>query len=334
MNRVYIIAEAGVNHNGDFTTALWLIDAAVEAGADAIKFQTFSADALTSRHGPKAEYQILATGNTESQYEMLKKLALTDNNFIKLFDYCRKKNIDFLSSPFDISSVEFLHKIGLKTWKIPSGEITNLPLLRLIGSFVETVFLSTGMSTIDEIRNAVNILVKSGTAIQSITLLHCTTEYPAPFDQVNLNALKTIKTAFGTPIGYSDHTRGIEVAISAVALESTVIEKHLTLGNNQEGPDHRASLNPADFKKMVKAIRNIEKSFGSGRKIPSAAELKNKVIVRKSIVASTTIKKGDLFSEKNITTKRPGTGISPMCWDDVIGKISPCNFEIDDQIRI
>lgn len=328
----YIIAEAGVNHNGSLRLAKKLVDKAVWAGADCIKFQTFNSDKLVVKNAPKANYQKKTTSNTENQLDMLKKLELTSKQFINLKDYCQKKGIAFLSTPFDLESINFLASIGIKTWKIPSGEITNYPYLRAIGKRKETVIMSTGMSTIAEVRNAVAVLRKFGT--KKITLLHCTTEYPAPYDSINLQAMYTLKKEFGCDVGYSDHTNGIEIPIAAVVMGATIIEKHFTLDHNMEGPDHKASLEPEELRNMIRAIRNVERAFGNGKKVPSKAEKRNIPIVRKSIVAASYIKKGEVFSDINLTTKRPGKGTSPMLWERVVGTIAKRDYNEDELIEV
>ncbi len=334
MKNVVIIAEAGVNHNGSMENAIRLVDAAAEAGADYIKFQTFKAERLVAKSAKKAVYQISNTGNgEENQYQMLKKLELNRQQHIRLIEYCKEKNIQFFSTAFDLESLEYLSTIGLKLVKIPSGEITNLPYLRKAASLFKKVILSTGMSTMREINDAMNVFLKAGIAKEDITILHCNTEYPTPMEDVNLKAMLHIQREFGTSVGYSDHTMGIEVPIAAVALGATVIEKHFTLDKTMEGPDHKASLEPAELKAMVSAIRNVEKAVnGSGVKEVSLSEIKNIDVVRKSIVAKKIIKKGELFSEDNITTKRPGTGLSPMCWDEVLGKVALKDFVPDEII--
>ena len=334
MNKVFIIAEAGVNHNGDINLAKKLIDKAVEAGVDAIKFQTFRAENLVSKNAKKAKYQVENTGSNESQYEMLKKLELSFRDFEKLKKYCDEKGIMFLSTPFDEESIEFLDKLGLEIFKIPSGEITNLPYLRKIGSLKKRVILSTGMADLGEIEDALDVLIKSGTRKEEITILHANTEYPTPFEDVNLKAMQTIACAFKIDVGYSDHTLGIEVPIAAVAMGAKVIEKHFTLDRTLPGPDHKASLEPDELKAMVKAIRNIEVALGYGIKRPSKSEAKNKVVARKSIVAKRDIKKGEKFTEENITVKRPGNGISPMRWDEIIGKVANRDYKEDEIIII
>ena len=331
---VFIIAEAGVNHNGSLKIAKKLVDEAKECGADAIKFQTFKADNLVIKTLEKAEYQKNTTTFKETQYELLKKLELDIDSHKKIIKYCKEKGILFLSSAFDSQSIELLKELGLKIFKIPSGEINNLPYLRKIGRLKKKVILSTGMSTLGEIKYALDVLNKNGTKKDNITVLHCNTEYPTPFEDVNLLAMIEIKNKFNVKVGYSDHTLGIEVGIAAVALGAEVIEKHFTLDRNMEGPDHKASLEPAEFKQMVKSIRNIEKALGDGNKKPSKSELKNINIARKSLVAAKTIKKGERFTEENMCTKRPGTGIFPMKWDAVIGKTAKRNFEIDELIEI
>lgn len=333
---VIVIAEAGVNHNGNIENAFKLVDVASEAGVDYIKFQTFEADKLVSKIAKKAEYQIRNTiGGEESQYQMLKKLELSKKEYADLLEYCDKQNVKFFSTAFDLNSLQYLKDLGLEVVKIPSGEITNLPYLRKAASLFSKVILSTGMSTLDEIKDALNVFTSAGIEKKDITILHCNTEYPTPMEDVNLKAMLQIQDEFGTKVGYSDHTLGVEVPIAAVALGATVIEKHFTLDKTMEGPDHKASLEPDELKAMVNAIRNIEKAIGgSGKKVVTDSERKNITVTRKSIVAKTEIKKGELFSEKNITIKRPGTGISPMQWDNIIGKISPANFQPDELIRI
>tara|TARA_B100001059_G_C17836401_1_gene588471 strand:+ start:1341 stop:2357 length:1017 start_codon:yes stop_codon:yes gene_type:complete len=331
-NRVFIIAEAGVNHNGSIDIAKKLIDAAVASGADAVKFQTFKAENLATIYAKKAEYQKNLTSKKESQFEMLKKLQLNKEMHIELINYCVKKNIKFLSSPFDHDSIDLLRDLGLEIFKIPSGEITNLPYLRHIGKLNKKIILSTGMSNMDEVKIALDVLINSGTKKNNITVLHANTEYPTPMEDVNLKAMVTIGQELDINFGYSDHTLGIEVDIAAVAMGAKCIEKHFTLNCNMEGPDHKASLEPEKLKEMVKAIRNIEKALGSNIKKPSNSELPNIQIARKSIVAKTKIKKGDILKENNITIKRPGGGISPMNWDNVIGTTATKNYEKDELI--
>lgn len=332
--KTFIIAEAGVNHNGDMMIAKKLVDAASDSGADAVKFQTFKTENLVSRYAPKAEYQTQATGENGSQYEMIKKLELDINAHKELIGYSREKGIMFLSTAFDPDSIDLLDRLGLEIFKIPSGEITNLPYLRKLGKLGKKVVLSTGMADMDEIKNALDVLIEAGTIIEDITVLHCNTEYPTPFKDVNLRAMLSIQQAFNVSVGYSDHTTGMEVPVAAAALGASVIEKHFTLDKSMPGPDHRASLEPRELKAMVNAIRNIEEAMGDGIKRPSPSELKNRAVVRKSIVASRDIKKGELLSEDIITTKRPGTGISPMKWDSVVGKAASKDFESDALIEV
>lgn len=331
-NKTFIIAEAGVNHNGSFELAKQLVDKAVWAGADCIKFQTFNSKNLVSKNAQKAEYQKKTTDSSESQLDMLKKLELSKEEFIELRDYCNQKGIMFLSTPFDLESIDFLASIGVKTWKVPSGEITNYPFLRAIGKRKESVIMSTGMCTLDEVRDTIKVLKDFGTT--DITLLHCTTEYPAPYDSVNLNAMLTLQNEFAFKVGYSDHTNGIEIPVAAVAMGATVIEKHFTLDKNMEGPDHKASLEPDELKQMVQSIRNVEAALGDGTKQPSDVEKKNIAIARKSIVAACDIKKGEMFTEENLTAKRPGNGISPMNWAEVLGKIAKRDFSEDELIEL
>lgn len=332
MSKVFVIAEAGVNHNGDLRLAKKMIDVAGECSADAIKFQTFKAERAISRFAAKADYQKKTTGDLESQVAMVKKLELSDDAFEMLCAYCRDKGIMFLSSPFDMESIEFLDRLGLNAFKIPSGEITNLPYLRKIGRLNKRVILSTGMADLGEVEDALDVLTTSGTLRSKIALLHCNTEYPTPHQDVNLRAMLTIANAFQLEVGYSDHTIGIEVPIAAVALGATIIEKHFTLSRTMDGPDHQSSLEPEELKRMVASIRITEAALGNGLKAPSKSEQKNIVVARKSIVAGKTIKTGDVFSEENITVKRPGTGINPMEWDCVIGRTSPRAFEPDELI--
>jgi len=330
--KTFIIAEAGVNHNGIIDLAKQMIDVAAEAGSDAVKFQTFKTENLVSKNAPKADYQKVSTDNSESQFEMIKKLELDENGHKILFAYCLEKNIQFLSSPFDLASIDLLNKLGMEVFKIPSGEITNLPYLRKIGGLNKKVIMSTGMADLKEVEDALDVLTNVGTELKNITVLHCNTEYPTPMEDVNLRAMITIAQAFGVCVGYSDHTLGIETSIAAVALGAQVIEKHFTLDKNMEGPDHKASLEPDKLKNMVHAIRNIENALGNGIKKASPSELKNKPVVRKSIVAACDIQKGEIFTEKNIIVKRPGTGISPMRWDEIVGKPSTKDYREDDLI--
>lgn len=328
----YIIAEAGVNHNGSLILAKKLIDVAADAGVDAVKFQTFITENVVTKRAEKASYQKDNTGNDESQFEMIKKLELNENDHVELVQYCEERKIQFCSTAFDLESVELLKKLKMPFWKIPSGEITNFPYLKKIGSFNEKIVISTGMSSLGEIEDALNVLINAGTKREKISILHCNTEYPTPIADVNLNAMKTIGDAFMLNYGYSDHTLGIEVPIAAVALGATIIEKHFTLDKCLEGPDHIASLEPKELKAMVEAIRNVDLCFGTGIKSPSASEIKNRIIARKSIVARCDIKKGDIFSEDNLTVMRPGTGISPMRWHDVLGTISARDYKKEDII--
>lgn len=332
--KVFIIAEAGVNHNGSLVTARKIIDLAAKAGADAVKFQTFKAENLVTKSALKATYQKLSTDKDESQLAMLKKLEFGFDAHKVLIDHCKKSKIIFISSPFDLESIDLLNKLGLKTFKIPSGEITNLPYLRKIGRLNRKVILSTGMSDMKEIGHALKVLVDSGTSKQNIAVLHCNTEYPTPIKDVNLLAMVAIKKAFGVEVGYSDHTNGIEIAVAATALGAKIIEKHFTLNKNLPGPDHKASLEPDDLKKMVTSIRNIEIAMGEGIKKPSLSETKNILVVRKSIVAACNIHKGEILNEHNITSKRPATGISPMLWNKVIGSYAKKDFQKDELIAL
>jgi len=331
INKVLIIAEAGVNHNGSIDIAKKMIDAASEAGADIIKFQTFKSESLVTKNATKASYQEKNTGDNSSQLNMLSKLELSEADHICLKSYCATKNIEFLSTPFDEQSIDFLNELGISFWKIPSGEITNYPYLVKIAKTGKSVIMSTGMSTITEIQEAIEVLYNNGT--KDVRLLHCNSQYPTPFEDVNLQVIKTLKEKFNVDVGYSDHTLGIEVPIAAVAMGATIIEKHFTLDRKMEGPDHKASLEPFELKHMVASIRNIEKAIGSSEKKPTASEIDNKSVARKSIVAKCQIKAGDVFSEKNITTKRPGTGISPMKWNEIIGTVSTKNYLEDELIN-
>ena len=332
MERVCIIAEAGVNHNGDFNLAKKMVDVAKAAGVDYIKFQTFVPKKLVSRFAEKADYQKETTEANESQLQMLKKLTLTNENFIEIKRYCDEKNIGFLSTPFDLESIDFLEQFDMDFWKVPSGEITNLPYLEAIAKTKRKVIMSTGMCNIKEIEEAISILEKYD--IPEIVLLHCNTQYPTPYKHVNLRAINTIKTLLGKTVGYSDHTQGIEILIAAVAMGATVIEKHFTLDKTMEGPDHIASLDPQELKSMVYSIRNVECAIGNGVKAPSPSEMTNKSVARKSIVASREIKRGEILTEENITTKRPGNGISPMKWYEVIGTIATRDFKEDELIQL
>lgn len=327
MNKIFIIAEAGVNHNGSIELAKKLIDEACNADCDCVKFQTFKSENVITKFAQKAEYQKKTTGTTESQLDMARKLELSFDDFKELQNYCKQKQIKFLSTPFDEESLHFLMSLGMDIIKIPSGEITNLPFLRKINAYKKEVILSTGMSTMQEIEDALFILKDS-----KLSLLHCTTEYPCPYEDVNLNAMQTMRKKFNLRVGYSDHTKGIEVAIAAVAMGATIIEKHFSLDKNMEGPDHKASIEPYELTYMVKAIRNIEKALGSFEKKPSPSEMKNIEIAQKSIVAKCAIRKGELFTDKNITCKRPGNGISPMQWDTIIGAVAQKEYAEDELI--
>lgn len=330
MEKVFIIAEAGVNHNGNIEMAKRLIDAAVEAGVDAVKFQTFKAEYLVCRNAEKAKYQMETTGAAETQFSMLHKLELTEQMHRELIAYCAGKKTAFLSAPFDLPSIKMLAGFGLQIWKIPSGEITNLPYLREIARQQQKVILSTGMSNMDEVKAAVEVLRDNGTT--DITLLHCNSQYPTQASDVNLMAMVRMREETGLSVGYSDHTLGIEIPIAAVALGARVIEKHFTLNRSMEGPDHKASLEPQELKRMVEGIRKIEAALGDGIKQASPSEKDNAKIVRKSIVAACDIKKGEYFTERNLTVKRPGTGISPMCWDKVIGTMADREYKEDEMI--
>lgn len=331
MEDILIIAEAGVNHNGDLKTAKQMVLVAKECGADIVKFQTAKLDALVSKQAQMAEYQKRNIGEAESQKEMLRKLLLTYENFVELADYCKKIGIQFLSTPFDIESVHFLDDMQ-DIWKIPSGEITNYPYLVEIGKTKKKVILSTGMCDLQEIHDAVNTL--KGAGCKNITLLHCTTEYPAPEDEVNLNAMNVLKREFNCPVGYSDHTQGIEISLAAVAMGAKVIEKHFTLDRNMPGPDHKASLEPQELKAMVRGIRKIERAKGSEIKEPAVSEVKNRTVARKSIVAAQNILAGEEFTQYNLTTKRPGNGISPMRWNEIMGQRAIRNFDEDELIEL
>ena len=332
--KTFIIAEAGVNHNGSLELAEKLVDVAAWAGADAVKFQTFKAERLVTKTAPKAQYQMLSTEEHESQIEMLRKLELEEESHKILFDRAKEKGIQFMSSAFDLEGIEFLNVLGVAIFKVPSGVITNLPYLRKIGSLGKKIIISTGMADLGEIEDALNVLTEAGLPKEHITVLHCNTEYPTPFEDVNLNAMRTITSAFGVPVGYSDHTLGIEVAVAATALGARVIEKHFTLDKNMPGPDHKASLNPAELKEMVRAIRNIELSRGDGIKKPSTSEIKNRSRIRKSLVAKVQIAKHELFSEKNLAAMRTAEeGLSPMLWDSIIGKPASKDFKEGEAIR-
>ena len=326
MKRTYVIAEAGVNHNGSLELAKRIVDVAAEAGADAVKFQTFKADTLVSPSAPKADYQKIACGD-ESQYEMLRRLELSSDAHMELKEHCGRRGVEFLSTPFDESAARFLHSIGVTTIKISSGSVTDYPLLREINRFRAKVFLSTGMATLDEIGEALGVLTEC-----DVTLLHCTTEYPCPYEYANLRVMETMRRRFGLPVGYSDHTKGLEVAIAAVAMGASILEKHVTLDRGMAGPDHKASIEPDELKELVTAIRNVEASFGNGEKVPSPGEIKNKVVARKSIHARQFIGKGTMFSEDNLIAKRPGTGYSPMLWNKVVGQIAQKDYHADELI--
>ena len=330
--RILIIAEAGVNHNGDINLAKQLIEIAADAGADFVKFQTFNAARLTAQNAIKADYQLKTSGSNETQFTMLSKLELTESMHHQLIAHCKLFNIGFLSTAFDIESVNLLVGLNQKLFKVPSGEITNLPYLRHIGKLNKKVILSSGMSSIKEVKDAVKLLNSSGTSRNKITVLHCTSEYPAPMNEVNLLAMQTISSDLGLEVGYSDHTIGIEVAIAAAAMGASVIEKHFTINRNLPGPDHQASLEPKELKDMIFAIRNIEIAMGDGVKDLSPSEVKNQPVIRKSLVALKAIEAGELFTNQNVTTKRPGTGISPMRWDEFIGKTAQKNYKEDDLI--
>lgn len=331
--RTLIIAEAGVNHNGSIALAKELVDAAADSGADYVKFQTFNAEKLVTRTASKASYQSNNTtlGN-DSQLEMLRNLELSYDDFLELSEYCIKKGVGFLSTPFDLDAIDFLDSL-IPFFKVPSGEITNYPYLKKIAQKGKPVILSTGMCTVGDIKNALSALESNGIERKEISVLHCNTEYPTPMKDVNLLAMLSIKKDFNVNVGYSDHTLGIEIPIAAVALGAQIVEKHFTLDKTMEGPDHKASLNPSELKEMVTAIRNIEVALGNGNKDPSDSELQNIMIARKSIVASKYIKKGELFSNENLTAKRPGNGMSPMSWEQIIGKVSKKNYELDDLIE-
>lgn len=332
MNSTFIIAEAGVNHNGSLATAKKLVDAAVAAHVDAIKFQTFVSEDKISRFADKAEYQKAATGSSETQLQMIKKLELSFDAFKMLQLYCQQKDILFLSTPFDMQSVEFIASLNMPFFKIPSGEITNLPHLLKVASYGKPVILSTGMSTLEEVEEAVNILTHHG--VVDITLLQCNTQYPTPYKDVNLKAMLTMKEKFGCKVGYSDHTTGIDIPVAAVALGASVIEKHFTLDRNMEGPDHKASLEPSELAQMVQSIRHVEQAMGDGIKRPMQSEIANIPIARTSIVAKTQISAEELFTENNITVKRPGNGISPMRWYEILGKKAGRNFYKDELIEL
>lgn len=333
MAKTIIIAEAGVNHNGSIEIARQLIDAAAAAGVDYVKFQTFKADKITTAYAGKADYQKKYTSG-DNQLDMLRKLEMSMTMHQELIAYCTEKKIAFLSTPFDMESIDLLKSVGVTLGKIPSGEITNLPYLKKMAHSFRQLILSTGMATIDEVSAALDVLKQEGKALEDITVLHCTSEYPSPIEDVNLNAMNTMQRTFNVAVGYSDHTLGIEVPIAAVALGAVLIEKHFTLDKSMEGPDQAASLEPEELTAMVKAIRNLELALGNGVKQPTVTEEKNKLVARKSIVAAVPIKEGEVFSESNITVKRPGTGISPMLWNDVIGRKAERSFDEDELINL
>jgi N,N'-diacetyllegionaminate synthase len=333
-NKTFIIAEVGVNHNGSLKKVLKLIDVAASAGANAIKFQTFKAENLATDNAPKAEYQKYKSLKKETQFQMLKKLEFTEAMHRACFKKCQKKKIIFISSAFDIDSLNYLKKFKLRYFKVPSGEITNIPYLEVLGKFRKKIILSTGMSSIFEIKKAIKTLITNGTKKNNITLMQCTSAYPAPYDEINLNVIATLRNIFKLNIGFSDHSLGVYASIAAVALGAKVIEKHLTLSKNLKGPDHRVSLDPREFKFMVQGIRIVEKALGDKIKKVTKSEKKNIYLVRKSIVASTKIKKNEKFSNFNITCKRPGTGISPLLFKKMIGKKSIKNFNKNDLIRL
>lgn len=332
--KTLIIAEAGVNHNGDLTMAQHLIDAAADAGADIVKFQTFKADRLVTASAKKAAYQMVTTAADESQYEMIRRLELSEAMHEQLIAHCRLRGIEFFSTAFDIESLDYLMSLGMERIKIPSGEITNLTYLRRVGSFGKPVILSTGMSNLGEIEAALAVLEKAGMQRDQISVLHCNTEYPVPMSEVNLRAMKSICQAFGVNVGFSDHTEGIEIAIAAVALGAHIIEKHITLDRNLPGPDHNASIEPDELARLVYSIRNLELALGDGIKRPSGSEVKNRLVARKSLVAARGIRQGELFSEQNLVAKRPGTGISPMCLDELLGRPAPRDFAPDELIQL
>ncbi|MBF7042284.1 N-acetylneuraminate synthase [Campylobacter volucris] len=333
MQKTIIIAEAGVNHNGDINIAKKLIEVASEAGADYVKFQSFVARDCVSKIAKKASYQLENTDENQSQLDMIKKLELDEKAHEELIKHCNKCGIKFLSTPFDLKSIELLARLNVELFKIPSGELTNYPYLKKIASYDKNIILSTGMATLLEIQNALNVLTSNGTQREKITILHCNSEYPTPFEDVNLKAIQTLKETFNLPVGYSDHTLGISVPIAAVAVGACVIEKHFTLDKTMQGPDHKASLDINELKAMVKSIRDIEKALGDGVKKPSKSEMKNIDIVRKSLVAKKAIKKGECFSEENLTTKRPGNGICAMNYEKYIGKIAQKNYQEDELIN-
>lgn len=334
MKRTFIIAEAGVNHNGQLDLAYKLVDEAVKAGADAVKFQTAVPELVMTEYATKAEYQITNTGEAGSQIEMAKKIHLKLDAYKGLKEYCEKNNIIFLSTPFDMKSLELLLSFNMPYMKVPSGEITNYPYLKRIGEQNMNVIISTGMSTLDDVRECLDLIISSGTDKNKITLLHCTTEYPAPLQDVNLKAMLTLKDTFGVNVGYSDHTKGIEISIAAAAMGATVIEKHFTLDKNMEGPDHVASLEPNELAEMVRCIRNVDLAMGDGVKQIVSSEEKNIVIARKSILAAHDINEGEIFTDENLIVKRPGNGINPMRWNEVVGRKAKRKFSKDELIEL
>ncbi|OQX06904.1 MAG: N-acetylneuraminate synthase [Desulfobulbaceae bacterium A2] len=329
---ILIIAEAGVNHNGSLDLALQLVDAAAACGADAVKFQTFRADSLVARDAPKARYQQETTGTAEGQFAMLQRLELDMAAHRLLSERCQERGLVFLSSPFDIESARALYELGMRRYKIPSGEITNMPLLECIGRLAEEVLLSTGMADVQEVGEALAVLDEAGLDRSRVTVLHCTTEYPAPYDEVNLRSMMTMGKKFGVRTGYSDHTPGIEIPVAAAALGAWVLEKHFTLDKSLPGPDHRASLDPTEFAAMVRAVRHVELALGDGVKRPTASELPNRIVARKSIVAARPIRTGEIFSTENLTAKRPGSGVSPMRWHELLGRPARRSYQPDDMI--
>ena len=329
-----VIAEAGVNHNGDLETSLSLVDAASSCGADIVKFQTFTADQLVTQDAAKAEYQKVKTSSTETQFEMLRKLELSHSDHLAIIEHCQERGIGFLSTGFDIGNIDMLVDLGMNRIKVPSGEITNLPYLRHIGGLGLPTILSTGMADLEEVRNALDVLLDYGSSKSDVTILHCTTDYPAAMGDVNLQAMVTMRDAFGVKIGYSDHTLGYEVAVAAVSLGAVVIEKHLTLDRESAGPDHAASLEPEEFANMVRAIRNIEIALGDGIKRPQSSEFANMAVARKSLVASERIQEGEAFTSMNISAKRPGSGLSPMLWDEIIGQKATREYAPNEMIEL
>jgi N,N'-diacetyllegionaminate synthase len=329
-----VIAEAGVNHNGDLATALSLVDVATESGADIVKFQTFTADQLLTQDAAKAEYQKATTSNTETQFEMLRKLELSHNDHLAIIERCQERGIGFLSSGFDIDNVDMLVGLGMDRIKVPSGEVTNLPYLRHIGGLGLPTILSTGMANLEEVSSALDVLLAYGSPKEDVTILHCTTDYPATMGDVNLQAMVTMRDAFGVEVGYSDHTLGHEVAVAAIALGAVVIEKHLTLDRESAGPDHVASLEPEEFANMVRVIRNIEIALGDGIKRPQSSEFANMSVARKSLVASERIQEGEAFTSMNISAKRPGSGLSPMRWDEVLGQKATREYAPNEMIEL